>query len=139
MRKMVFPSIVILVVVLIIFVLWITSRDPNKDVIHRYEKWINLHTDKTVFHYGIVIDCGSSGSRVFIYYWPPHSGNPHELLKLHQMMDHDNHPVRMRIKPGDNTILFYSVNWYLSYQPVGYNFYLKVSITSLYMLIKCVS
>eukprot|EP00795_Rhopilema_esculentum_P011964 gene11964-2540_t len=101
---MVFPSVVILVVVFILFVLWITSRDPNKDVIHRYEKSINMHTDKTAFHYGIVIDCGSSGSRVFIYYWPPHSGNPHELLKLHQMMDHDNHPVRMKIKPGISSL-----------------------------------
>ena len=99
-RKMIFPFIVLLVIVFIMFVLWKTSRDPSKEIVHRYEKMQNIHTEKTLFHYGIAVDCGSSGSRIFIYYWPPHSGNPHELLKLQQMMDHDNNPVRMRIKPG---------------------------------------
>lgn len=51
-------------------------------------------------HYGIVIDCGSSGSRVFIYYWPPHNGNPDELLQIKQMKDTRGNPVRMKIKPG---------------------------------------
>ena len=105
-RNMLFPVTVFLVIVFIIFVLWITSRGPNKEIVHRYEKTINLHTAKSSFHYGIAIDCGSSGSRVYIYYWPPHSGNPHELLKLHQMMDHDNLPVRMKIKPG-NFLYYY--------------------------------
>jgi len=52
------------------------------------------------YHYGIVIDCGSSGSRVFIYYWPPHNGNPDELLQIKQMKDSRGNSVRMKIKPG---------------------------------------
>ena len=100
LRKMVFPTVIVLVVVFILFVLWKTSRDPSKEIVHKYERIPSIHTEKTSFHYGIVIDCGSSGSRIFIYYWPPHDGNPHKLLKLNQMMDHDNRPVRMKIKPG---------------------------------------
>lgn len=100
---MVFPFVILLVLAFIVFVLWKTSRDPSKEFVHKYERVANIHTEKTAFHYGIVIDCGSSGSRIFIYYWPPHTGNPHELLRLHQMMDHDNHPIRMKIKPGITT------------------------------------
>lgn len=52
-------------------------------------------------NYGIVVDCGSSGSRVFVYYWPPHNGNPHTLLDIRQMRDHDRRPVVKKIKPGE--------------------------------------
>ena len=52
-------------------------------------------------NYGIVVDCGSSGSRVFVYYWPPHNGNPHTLLDIRQMKDRDRKPVVKKIKPGE--------------------------------------
>ncbi|XP_018606507.2 ectonucleoside triphosphate diphosphohydrolase 7-like [Scleropages formosus] len=55
-------------------------------------------------NYGIVVDCGSSGSRVFVYYWPPHNGNPHSLLDIRQMRDHDRAPVVKKIKPGISTL-----------------------------------
>lgn len=51
-------------------------------------------------HFGIVIDCGSSGSRVFIYFWPPHSGNPSDLLNIQQLMDPSGNPVVKKITPG---------------------------------------
>ncbi|KAM4636331.1 ectonucleoside triphosphate diphosphohydrolase 7 isoform 2-T2 [Discoglossus pictus] len=51
-------------------------------------------------NYGIVIDCGSSGSRVFVYFWPPHNGNPHDLLDIKQMRDRISKPVVKKIKPG---------------------------------------
>ena len=53
-------------------------------------------------HYGIVIDCGSSGSRVYVYYWPPHSGNPHDLLNIQQLMDSEGKPVVKKVSPGKN-------------------------------------
>uniref|UniRef100_A0A3B4Y0E6 Ectonucleoside triphosphate diphosphohydrolase 7-like n=1 Tax=Seriola lalandi dorsalis TaxID=1841481 RepID=A0A3B4Y0E6_SERLL len=56
-------------------------------------------------NYGIVVDCGSSGSRVFVYYWPPHNGNPHTLLDIRQMRDHDHKPVVKKIKPGEEVKL----------------------------------
>ncbi|XP_063818337.1 ectonucleoside triphosphate diphosphohydrolase 7 [Pseudophryne corroboree] len=55
-------------------------------------------------NYGIVIDCGSSGSRVFVYFWPPHNGNPHDLLDIKQMRDRGSKPVVKKIKPGISTL-----------------------------------
>uniref|UniRef100_A0A8C7UMP3 nucleoside-triphosphate phosphatase n=1 Tax=Oncorhynchus mykiss TaxID=8022 RepID=A0A8C7UMP3_ONCMY len=51
-------------------------------------------------NYGLVVDCGSSGSRVFVYCWPRHNGNPHDLLDIRQMRDQHRKPVVMKIKPG---------------------------------------
>ncbi|NXD43703.1 ENTP4 diphosphohydrolase, partial [Copsychus sechellarum] len=51
-------------------------------------------------NYGIVVDCGSSGSRVFVYCWPRHNGNPKDLLDIQQMRDSNRKPVVMKIKPG---------------------------------------
>lgn len=53
-------------------------------------------------NYGVMVDCGSSGSRVFVYYWPPHNGNPHTLLDIRQMKDRDHRPVVKKIKPGED-------------------------------------
>ena len=75
-----------------------TKRFISQDF---YEHGINSH-----YHYGIVIDCGSSGSRVFIYYWPPHNGNPDDLLQIKQMKDSRGNPARMKIKPGLILFLF---------------------------------
>ncbi|KAM9822840.1 ectonucleoside triphosphate diphosphohydrolase 4 isoform 2-T3 [Syngnathus typhle] len=50
--------------------------------------------------YGLVVDCGSSGSRVYVYCWPSHNGNPHELLDIRQMRDQNGKSVVMKIKPG---------------------------------------
>lgn len=64
-------------------------------------------TDVTnpALNYGVVVDCGSSGSRVFVYYWPPHNGNPHTLLDIRQMKDRDRAPVVKKIKPGETISL----------------------------------
>lgn len=54
-------------------------------------------------HYGIVIDCGSSGSRVYVYQWPTHSGNPKELLQIEQLTDARGLPIVKKITPGLST------------------------------------
>lgn len=74
---------------------WYPNRTRRFMSTDFYEHGVDSH-----YHYGIVIDCGSSGSRVFIYYWPPHNGNPDELLQIKQMKDPRGNPVRMKIKPG---------------------------------------
>ena len=67
---------------------------------------VNGKIDKTAFsygpnvHYGIVLDCGSSGTRVYVYIWPPHSGNPRDLLNIQQLKDQDHQPVVKKITPG---------------------------------------
>ncbi|XP_071435307.1 ectonucleoside triphosphate diphosphohydrolase 4 isoform X2 [Pithys albifrons albifrons] len=57
-------------------------------------------TTNPKLNYGIVVDCGSSGSRLFVYCWPRHNGNPHDLLDIKQMRDSNRKPVVMKIKPG---------------------------------------
>ncbi|XP_030917411.1 ectonucleoside triphosphate diphosphohydrolase 7 [Geospiza fortis] len=56
-------------------------------------------TEDSSLNYGVVVDCGSSGSRVFVYFWPPHNGNPHDLLDIRQMRDRSSRPVVKKIKP----------------------------------------
>jgi len=51
-------------------------------------------------NYGVVIDCGSSGSRVFVYCWPPHSGQPHQLLNIRLLRDSNGNPAVMKTEPG---------------------------------------
>ncbi|KAI9529184.1 Ectonucleoside triphosphate diphosphohydrolase 7 [Dissostichus eleginoides] len=78
---------------------------------HRVNKYLSIAetmeaTDvlNPALNYGVVVDCGSSGSRVFVYYWPPHNGNPHTLLDIRQMKDRDRKPVVKKIKPGISTL-----------------------------------
>ncbi|CAF0877667.1 unnamed protein product [Adineta ricciae] len=60
----------------------------------------NYGNELSDLHYGIVIDCGSSGSRLYIYVWPDHSGNPNELLQIKQLLDREGAPVVKKIEPG---------------------------------------
>uniref|UniRef100_M3YZX2 nucleoside-triphosphate phosphatase n=4 Tax=Mustela putorius furo TaxID=9669 RepID=M3YZX2_MUSPF len=57
-------------------------------------------TADPTLNYGLVVDCGSSGSRIFVYFWPRHNGNPHDLLDIKQMRDRNSQPVVKKIKPG---------------------------------------
>ncbi|XP_036192267.1 ectonucleoside triphosphate diphosphohydrolase 7 isoform X2 [Myotis myotis] len=57
-------------------------------------------TEDPNLNYGLVVDCGSSGSRIFVYFWPRHNGNPHDLLDIKQMRDRNSQPVVKKIKPG---------------------------------------
>ncbi|XP_036605543.1 ectonucleoside triphosphate diphosphohydrolase 4 [Trichosurus vulpecula] len=77
------------------------SRDKK---FHRYLARVTdieaTDTNNPHINYGIVVDCGSSGSRIFVYCWPRHNGNPHDLLDIRQMRDKNRKPVVMKIKPG---------------------------------------
>ncbi|XP_067156202.1 ectonucleoside triphosphate diphosphohydrolase 7 [Apteryx mantelli] len=70
----------------------------------RVEELGATDTEDAALSYGIVVDCGSSGSRVFVYFWPPHNGNPHDLLDIKQMRDESSHPVVKKIKPGISVV-----------------------------------
>ncbi|XP_028921517.1 ectonucleoside triphosphate diphosphohydrolase 4 isoform X2 [Ornithorhynchus anatinus] len=77
------------------------SRDKK---FHRYLARVTdieaTDTNNPNVNYGVVVDCGSSGSRIFVYCWPRHNGNPHDLLDIRQMRDRNRKPVVMKIKPG---------------------------------------
>lgn len=84
--------------------LLIRSRHGRDRSFHRYLARVTdteaTDTGNPNLNYGIVVDCGSSGSRIFVYCWPRHNGNPHELLDIQQMRDSSRKPVVMKIKPG---------------------------------------
>jgi len=59
-----------------------------------------LGLNEAELNYGVVIDCGSSGSRVFVYCWPPHTGEPHQLLNIRLLLDTNGNPAIMKTEPG---------------------------------------
>jgi len=72
------------------------------------EKDIESHraeeVNEAVLNYGVVIDCGSSGSRVFVYCWPPHNGEPHQLLNIRLLRDSNGNPAIMKTEPGKRSV-----------------------------------
>lgn len=85
------------------------SQHHEKDAVFReyarkYEHIEVTNTDDENLYYGIVIDMGSSGSRVFVYFWPQHTGKSNELLHIQQMRDQERNPVVKKIKPGINNL-----------------------------------
>ena len=59
-----------------------------------------MYTGLNVYSYGIVIDAGSSSSKVQLYRWPPHNGNPASLLLIEPISDEYGLPLRKKIEPG---------------------------------------
>ncbi|XP_057258226.1 ectonucleoside triphosphate diphosphohydrolase 7 [Pezoporus wallicus] len=80
----------------------VPGRSARRDerYLARAEELTATDTEDSALNYGVVVDCGSSGSRVFVYFWPPHNGNPHDLLDIRQMRDRNSRPVVKKIKPG---------------------------------------
>lgn len=50
--------------------------------------------------YGVVIDCGSSGSRVYVYFWPKHDAGSKDLLQIQHVIDKDLKPAIKKVTPG---------------------------------------
>lgn len=71
--------------------LWLSSINHFDD---------NLDSMKNKLQYAVMIDAGSSGSRVYIYVWPPHSGDMRQLLKIRMLRDQLGHDVYHSITPG---------------------------------------
>lgn len=65
--------------------------------------WGNVEiadSSNTLEHnFAVVIDAGSSGSRVFVYHWPKHDGDPSHLLKIDQLFK-NGEPVVKKVEPG---------------------------------------
>ena len=76
-------------------------HDPVNDLIYKYELLEVTNTKDENLYYGVVVDAGSSGTRVYVYFWPMHIGDTNKLLRIHQMRDKHRKPVVMKIKPGE--------------------------------------
>jgi len=50
-------------------------------------------------YYAVVLDAGSSGTRAYLYSWPSHSGDKHELLKISPLLQ-DGEPMVKKVSPG---------------------------------------
>ena len=50
-------------------------------------------------HYAVVMDAGSSGTRAYLYTWPQHSGDPHQLLRITPLLQ-DGEPMVKKVTPG---------------------------------------
>lgn len=102
-------------------------RNKDNDLAHWNPKYrrkpaaIDEPTDvkDPSLHYGIVIDCGSSGSRVYIYFWPTHSGNPKDLLDIQPMRDESGKLINKKIQPG-NTCFYATVHLFFFLLCFGY-------------------
>ncbi|TSO88111.1 Ectonucleoside triphosphate diphosphohydrolase 4 [Bagarius yarrelli] len=98
----------VVVLVGLLYLLLVTGKGQNIWFQNKhYHRHLSRVTDTEAtdttnpnLNYGVVVDCGSSGSRVFVYTWPRHNGNPHDLLDIRQMRDQNRKPVVMKIKPG---------------------------------------
>eukprot|EP01135_Chromosphaera_perkinsii_P003246 Nk52_evm21s239 gene=Nk52_evmTU21s239 len=51
-------------------------------------------------NYALIIDAGSSGSRVYVYEWPAHSGNKKDLLNISPTVDKEGEQVVKKVEPG---------------------------------------
>ncbi|XP_061192965.1 ectonucleoside triphosphate diphosphohydrolase 7-like [Saccostrea echinata] len=104
-RQIAIVTVLSFVVLVIIFVILETVllSQPVINKSHHKHVFVKSKGLGPAVHYGIVIDCGSSGSRVFLYFWPPHSGNTKDLLNIQQFMGKDGKPVIKKIKPGLDT------------------------------------
>ena len=60
----------------------------------------HTHTGLSTHNYGVIIDAGSSGSKVQLFHWPPHNGDPAKLLQIESLTDEFGAPLMMKTEPG---------------------------------------
>lgn len=96
---------------LLLLIMDLQHRGTSSPRDRQYERYLArvgdleaTNTEDADLNYGLVVDCGSSGSRMFVYFWPRHNGNPHDLLDIKQMRDRNSQPVVKKIKPGISTM-----------------------------------
>jgi len=68
-------------------------------------------------HYAIVMDAGSSGTRAYLYTWPNHSGDKHELLQI-KPLKKDGEPMVQKASPGLSSLAETPEKAFLYMQPL---------------------
>lgn len=93
--------VVVLIGVVTLSVRTLTPGYPSANGLSAFEFEDRLTDLKHELSYAVLIDAGSSGSRVQIYVWSPHSGDPRQLLAIRFLRDpNTGKDVFMRITPG---------------------------------------
>ncbi|KAK6166986.1 hypothetical protein SNE40_022172 [Patella caerulea] len=98
LKKLLIAVMGLIVIIAFIALVVAAVIEPYITGSNKYDGIVDVTT--TQKHYGIVIDCGSSGSRVYLYSWPTHSGNPGDLLNMQQVTDEFGEIIHKKAKPG---------------------------------------
>ena len=94
--------------------------------------------DDELRYHGIVIDCGSSGSRIYIYDWPEHTGEHSRLLDISEHIQGTGGPAVLKVEPGVSSYATDPAGAYNSLRPL-LNFALEnvpqdqIKLTQLYI------
>ncbi|RWS12840.1 ectonucleoside triphosphate diphosphohydrolase 7-like protein [Dinothrombium tinctorium] len=97
----IFVLLTVLAFFLIYVVKMLQSSNSNMELaVNLYEYAENVQNMRYKLHYAVVIDAGSSGSRVHIYTWPPHSGDIRQLLNIKMLKDQFGKDVYEKVSPG---------------------------------------
>lgn len=83
---------------------WNRNDDVVEVTSHKSARPMTNSESSDTYEYAILIDAGSSGSRVFIYTWPPHNGDANELLQIRPLRQDDGEPVVKKIEPGLSSV-----------------------------------
>ncbi|XP_074602960.1 ectonucleoside triphosphate diphosphohydrolase 7-like [Brevipalpus obovatus] len=98
--KIRFTIILILIGFLLVYLLRALQSDDEFDInVDSYEFQDKLSSTQSSF-YAVMIDAGSSGSRVHLYTWPPYSGENRGLIKVKMMKDAKGQDLQKKITPG---------------------------------------
>lgn len=98
-QKYLFPVFILIVPLIFILTTAVVFRTG-----FQFDHDIPADVDKENLQYAVVIDAGSSGSRVYIYFWPPHTGNPRELLNMSPLQNKLGEPVVRKLDPGLSSV-----------------------------------
>jgi len=85
----------LLVLAILLFLIYATSRQTI------FGSGSNQTLEERSSNYAIVMDAGSSGTRAYLYEWPDHSGNSHDLLQLRPLTSQPaGEPLVRKVSPG---------------------------------------
>ncbi|XP_054167459.1 ectonucleoside triphosphate diphosphohydrolase 4-like [Oppia nitens] len=98
LRFALFLLLLAFIVVYSVKLLQTSANNNNISISHHFDD--TLDDLKHELQYAVMVDAGSSGSRVHIYVWPPHSGDTRQLLQIRMLHNPLGKDVYTAINPG---------------------------------------